>query len=227
MVIKRIAIFANSRKYAGRCVAGIILSGSDYGQWIRPVSDRPGESLNEIERWYSDGVEPSILDIVDIPLVKSKPHSCQVENWLISTQKHWYKQGELAWHEALQFVEDPESLWVNGRSTYSGLNDEITTESAKYCSGSIGLIHVPSLEVHKTRGYTGAKTKIYASFTINKIKYKLSVTDPVFESLLASCDFGNYGIGESLLTISLSEPFMKNDGLLYQYKLVAAIITKS
>lgn len=227
IIIKRIAILANSRKKSGRCIAGISLSEQDYGQWIRPVSSRPGESLNEFERAYIDNTEPQILDVVDIPLIKSNPHSCQVENWLISTQRFWRKVGTITWNEALQFSDKPDTLWVNGWSTQEGLNDEVPTEISDNFSGSIGMIHIPRLELHKKIDpYNGIKQKILASFEFKNLKYKLSVTDCTCAAHLRDREPGTYSVGESLLTISLGEPFVKNNGQSCKYKLVAAIICK-
>ena len=226
MIIKRLAILANSRKNSGRCVAGVSLDDHDYGQWIRPVSLRPGESLNESERFYVDNTDPKVLDIVDVPLVRAHPHSCQTENWLISTRKRWYKRGELSWRDAFDFIDKPKSIWMNGYSTRDGVNDEIPTEHAKNLKSSIGLIHAPSLEIHKIKNYTGDKTRIYASFFVNNVPYKLPVTDLEVENYFLKCDLGVYKVEECLMTISLGEPFIKNNGASCQYKLVAAIMTK-
>lgn len=225
--IKRVVILANSRKKSGRCVAGVSLSEHDYGQWIRPVSNRLGESLNEFERMYINGAEPEVLDVVDIPLVRSNPHSCQVENWLISTQRYWRKVGAITWNEALQFSDKPDTLWVNGWNTYEGINNEVPTEISEKFSGSIGMIHVPKLELHKIiDSYTGSRDKIFAYFEFNNSRYKLSVTDCACAAYLRDREPGIYPVGESLLTISLGEPYVKNNGQSCKYKLVAAIICK-
>lgn len=226
MFFERIVLLANSRKYSARCLAGICLSESKYGVWIRPVSDRTGEALSEFERLYVNKAEPAVLDIVDVPLIKPNPHSCQVENWLISDSRHFRKLGELSWSDTLRLAEHPESLWLNGWHTYLGVNDEIPTEYAQNLPNSICLIHVSALDLHVTTNYTGDDIKIYASFIFNEVTYKLSVTDSVCENWCRNNGFGDYSTGECLLTISLGEPFIKNNGNSCQYKLVAAIIQK-
>ncbi len=226
MIAKRLVILANSRKQSGRCVAGISISHVGHGKWVRPVSIRPEESLNEFERLYANKQEPKLLDVVDVSLIKPEPHGCHVENWLVSTRKTWKKVGELSWEDAQKLAEHPESLWMNGGSTYAGLNNEVPTQYAKDFDSSIGMIHVPSLKVEKRRGFNDGDVKIYAEFSHNDVMYKMSVTDCVAADYFRRQEFGVYDVGESLLTISLSEPFVKNGGISCQYKLVAAIIPR-
>lgn len=83
-VIKRMVCLANSRKrLAGRCVAGRVLENGQPTGWIRPVSNREHEEVSECERQYQDGSEPRLLDVIDVPLIESKPKGYQTENWLL------------------------------------------------------------------------------------------------------------------------------------------------
>ena len=69
--IKRIVCLANSRKEGDRCIAGKeLLADGSPGGWVRPVSDRGDEAVNESERQYEDGDEPRVLDVVDVPLLE-------------------------------------------------------------------------------------------------------------------------------------------------------------
>lgn len=226
MQLKRLVILANSRKKSGRCVAGVSLDDADYGTWIRPVSNRPERALNEIERWYVNKSEPKLLDVVEMPLIRAEPYACQVENWLVSTRKVWCKRGALTWDQALSIAEDPKSLWMNGLATFDGINNEIPTEIARTFDSSIGLIHVLDLTLEKRRDYSGERLKLYAAFTCNQVKYRMSVTDCEVEEYAAKNEFSSLEVGECLLTISLSEPFVKHGGESCQYKLVAAVMCK-
>ena len=40
-----------------------------------------GCEVSEEERRYEDGGDPRVLDVIDVPLLKHRPHACQVENW--------------------------------------------------------------------------------------------------------------------------------------------------
>ena len=89
-VVKRIACLANSRKPQGRCIAGKeILGNEQLGGWIRPVSDRPGEEVSQIERQYENGGGPQLLDVIDIPLRLALPKNHQQENWLLDPDRRW------------------------------------------------------------------------------------------------------------------------------------------
>ena len=84
MSTKRIVCLANSRKLHGRCIAGREFTlDNTPGAWIRPVSNRRHQEVSEYERQYSDGSDPQLLDIVDIPLLQHCPEEYQRENWLL------------------------------------------------------------------------------------------------------------------------------------------------
>jgi hypothetical protein len=84
--VKRIACLANSRKPSGRCIAGIEVADQQRKGWIRPVSDRPNQAVSEYERQYEDGSDPTVLDIIDVPLLRHTPHTFQRENWLLDPE---------------------------------------------------------------------------------------------------------------------------------------------
>lgn len=58
-------------------------------------------------------------------------------------------------------------------------------------------------------------------FRLGGIKYRLAVTDPVYDAIYQQQAEGGYDLGECLLTISLGEPFGG-----FAYKLIAGIIER-
>lgn len=223
MPTKRIVCLANSRKLAGRCIAGRVW-GSKPSSWIRPVSARENEEVSEDERQYEDGSDPRVLDIVDVPLLEPKPKTYQQENWLLDPDQYWKKAGRLDWDWLASLVEFPGGLWLNESSTYHGLNDQISLDSASTLKCSLVLIKAKavSLLLHRPGADFGnPKLRVQARFDHAGVGYWLRVTDPIIERNYVAKGEGQYELGECCLTISLSEPYKG-----HCYKLVAAIIEK-
>lgn len=226
-VVKRIVCLANSRKRGGRCVAGRELFKGKPDAWIRPVSDREYEELSEDERRYEDGSDVSVLDIIDVPLLRPKPKSHQPENWLLDTSRSWHRTGRFN-SRSLRFLADrPGPLWINGHSTKHGLNDYVPVGEVTGADGSLKLIFVGDnlrLRVFNPGKAAGEmpKRRVQASFAFGGALYVLWVTDPLIESDYLARPDGFYTLGPSYLTISLGDV---HEGR--YYKLVAAIIGES
>ncbi|GAB2805092.1 dual OB domain-containing protein [Dyella kyungheensis] len=225
MVTKKILCLANSKKMAGRCIAGRQIVNGTAGPWIRPISDRPTQEVSEYERQYADGTDPRVLDIINVPLVEHQPHACQTENWLLEPHEYWEKVGQASWLEAENFAESPRTLWHNGDHTVHGLNDRVATALADALPQSLHLIRVPAVELRifapgANRGVP--KRKVQAKFAYNGVNYWISVTDPHLERQYLARENGTYPLGESLVCVSLGEPF---EG--HRYKLAAAIIQRA
>lgn len=225
LLVKRIVCLANSRKYAGHCVAGKNLDRESTGQWIRPVSERPFQAVSWDERQYRDGSEPRVLDIIALPVKNSQPNSYQSENWLVDPERHWAYAGTLSWRDLHAFAETPLSLWRNGSNTTHGLNDRVLFTEAKTMQRSLYLIGLAAISVRVFAPgvrFGETRRRVQASFTYRDVPYRLWITDPVLEQRYRACDDGVYPIGPCFATISLGEPV--KDG--YCYKLVAAIIER-
>ena len=221
--LKRIVCLANSRKLTGRCIAGREWTEEQgVGSWLRPVSARENQEVSEYERQYKDGSDPRLLDIINIPVIGPQPKDYQTENWLLDPSYYWEKIGVFSLRDMPKLVDPIAPLWINGQSTYHGWNDKILLESADSVSNSLRLIHVERLNlvVFESGGAFGnPKRRVQGQFIHSGTRYKLWITDPVYERAYLAKPNGIYNIGECYLTISLGEPF---EGACY--KLIAAII---
>ena len=222
--VKRIVCLANSRKLNGRCVAGMEFTKDSTGAWIRPVSDREHGEVSEYERQYQDGSDPRVLDIVDVPLLNPLPKGCQQENWLLDPDEYWVKIDKLTWNDLGRLAEPAAPLWINGHSTYNGLNDKVPLSLADGLDSSLRLVHVDraTLSVFKPgEAFGNPKRRVQGKFRHHGTEYQLWVTDPQHERTFLRKPDGDYELGESYLTVSLGEPH--NDAC---YKLIAAIIER-
>ncbi|ROR25177.1 hypothetical protein EC845_1217 [Comamonas sp. BIGb0124] len=227
MIKKTILLLAISRKHKERCLAGREYLDGRWGDWIRPVSAREGQGLNFqdtlIKEPESELIsEPLVLDVVEVPLIRPNPQACQTENWLISSSNWWERLGSLNWEKAAALAENPDALWVNGFHTQLGLNDEVPVRFDDVITSSLCLVRVAEVTVQVVMHYS--KKKVRANFSHNGVGYNLSLTDSYWENYYLQLDTGFYDLGECLLTISLTEPFRKNEQLECRYKLVAAMI---
>ena len=221
--VKRIVCLANSRKLSGRCVAGKeLLANGAPGQWIRPVSDRENEEVSEYERQYEDGRDPRLLDVIDVPVLRTAPKNFQKENWLLDPNYYWEKVHSISANELDKFIDPASILFVNGDSTRNGLNDRILVEIANGLDSSLCLIKVDRLELVVSQpgiDFGNPKQRVQGRFEYNGVSYWLRVTDPCYERRYMQQPNGIYGINDVFLTISLGEPFQG-----HTYKLIAAII---
>lgn len=222
---KKIICLANSRKISGRCIAGKEVLNGHYGEWIRPISKRPTGEISEIERRFEDGEHPQVLDIVTIPLIEHQPHNYQQENHLIDDGYYWVKEGASNWSDLPKVLDAvPDSLWINGYSSYNGVNDRIPEHLANNLGNSLLLVQPDTLAVSvnvEGAEFGDGKRKVRCLFTLNNHQYKLAVTDPRIESIYLKKEDGKYDIDASkvYMCISIGEPY--ND---YCYKLVASVI---
>lgn len=221
---KRIVCLANSRKLSGRCIAGKEWQNGRVGEWIRPISERPTEEVSEEERRYKDGRDPSVLDVMDVPIAEHRPNAFQAENYVIDAGWYWRRISRTATPELDWLIDEPEILWRNGTRTYHGMNDRVPIEEAMKLRNSLYFLRLANVGVRvlaPSADFGNPKRRVQAAFRFNGIPYKLRVTDPLIERIYLQKPDGDYRVGECYATISLGEPH--TDG--YCYKLVAALLT--
>ena len=216
---------ANSRKISGRCLAGKERIEHGFGEWIRPVSQRPAGEISEFERRYQNGDDPNVLDIIEIPLLHPHPHNYQTENYLIDARHAWRKVGQFDKHQLHILADTIEGdLWINGYSSYNGINDRIPEDIANTLCNSLYFVHLEQLSILVcTEGaeFGNAKRRIRAEFSLHDTPYKLAVTDPRIERAFLKKNDGKYPLWEDhiYVCISIGEPYSG-----YCYKLIASII---
>ena len=215
---KTVVCLANSRKTAGRCIAGKEWNDGNPGGWFRPVSSRTTHEISEEERRFQNGQDPKLLDIVSIPCSQPQPSPYQGENHLIDPGYYWQKVGSLTWGDIESCLDHPVSLWGNGESSYAFLNNRVQDG---YTGGtSLYLVAVDSLEAlvgPKSEQYP--KRIVRGQFTYRDVQYRMSVTDPAVERAFLERGDGRYIIQNPRLCISLGDPFQG-----YFYKLIAAVL---
>lgn len=211
---------ANSRKYSGRCVAGVeLLPSQKRGQryevkstngrpaWIRPVS---GKEFGQVDDHLVEDI--NLLDIIKIDDLAECPEGYQSENILFQP-------------EAIEVVESvpPEPRFLDKltspieRDLFGNQTATISPEEIALLDYSLVLIKPESWSCHHHTNIYGKKTRM--KFTHNQIDYDLPITDLNFCETFENCP----SIGESFssvyLAISLGK-FFKG----YYYKLVAGVI---
>ncbi len=225
---KTFVCLANSRKRQGHCVAGKeIFKDFQFGNWVRPVSNRPDEEVSENERCYENGREPELLDIVTVLMQRPLPHAYQTENHLIQARHWrkpgscWSKRGSLTWHRLDHAVENfSGALWVDGHSSHDGKNDRVPLVQAQALNSSLTFLETEDLVMVAVDDRMNLTRKVRARFSLGGTQYCLAVTDPSVECSFLAQHVGEHAVGLARLCISLSEPFLS-----HCYKLVAGITT--
>ena len=221
--VKRIVCLANSRMWGGSCVAGKeLLIGGKIGGWIRPVGAIEGEGLPPWIRQYSNGSEPRLLDIIEVPVLDMAPAGHQQENWLVDESRSWTKVGDLS-SKVLPNLADPvDRLWIDEEGTTSGLNDRFAVEMADTIEDSLRLLRVAKLDLkvwQPGKDFGNETRRVYGRFWVSDTEYQLSVTDPEIEREYLAQPNGYCSIESCYLTVSLGKPY-KGD----IYKLIAAVM---
>lgn len=219
--VKRIVCLANSRKYAGWCVAGKEVTDDQIGFWVRPVGRRENGELHTGEIVLADGNCPRPLDILQIPVADKAVHPFQSENYFVNPNIAWRKEGSYRHSELGQLCDAVDSLWMNGNSSFNGVNDRIPFETAQSEIESSLLLIEPESFVITVTWEMNKKTKVRGKFVYKDERYWLAVTDPQVEEKYADVGIGEYLIpGNIFLTISIGEPYHG-----YCYKLIAGVLS--
>ena len=194
--VKRIVCLANSRMASGRCIAGKeVTADGRPGGWVRPVSGWSTGGLSERERQYEPGVEPLVLDVIDVPVVGPRPRKYQRENWLVDPRCRWAKVGRVDGHALTRWPDAVPTLWVNGHSSANGENDRVPPSDTDALESSLSLIKVDALRVNVSERYGSSVPVLRGSFRYNEADYSLRITDAASECRSVGIPYGDYEVG--------------------------------
>lgn len=220
MPSEEILVLASSRKYGGRCVAGINRSG----QWVRPVSGgHHGLFLSECG---IGGGWPEVLDVVRFSYVERLEDPVQPENLLIDNSR---------WELRKRFSSAVAYEWLRphldqGPTLLGNRGAAVTEDEAvENGIGSLALIEPTrriSLLMRPPEEEYG-KLKPRLGFQFGGRAYQLPLTDVPIEEAVKAAGVGEYApedlgldaSGRVLLTISLGAEY---NG--WHHKLVAAVL---
>jgi hypothetical protein len=225
---KKIVCLAASRKPGGLCMAGKEKLGPhSFGDWIRPVSSRPGEEIDVLERRYANGIEPRLLDIIEIPMLVAVPRVHQQENQMIDPEQYWVKKGVVSWEDLEEMEDTPPTLWANESNTFHGRFDRVTVATAARLRTSLYLIKptdVTIIVLAPGAAFGNPKRAVRADFHFNGAHYNFQVTDPVTEVFYKAKPDGEYPLEQdAYFCVSLAEAHTDN----FCYKLVAGVMTEN
>jgi hypothetical protein len=220
---KLFVCLANSRKYSGRCIAGVELCRHPEGflkmvetpehhpQWIRPVSQ------SEFGELSSDWVRHIRLgDLIEVE-VKNKAitHGYQCENV-------YFDSNSLQIVEHLDLTHDRLSrLSVrNNKFLFGSRGGSVPTESIENVENSLQFIKVEHATL-RWRDERGMRPQERLVFHYNDYEYDLPLTDIEFVEKYLKDNAILEKANEVFLTVSLSLP---HDGRLY--KLAAGVFLR-
>lgn len=220
MYLQTIVCFANSRKDGRRCVAGKTWLCNDQGAWVRPVSRDASRALPPATVTYQNGGQPSLLDIVQVPLQARLPEGHQPENSLVDDAYPWIKSGRLNWADIDQWVDHPQQLWHNDSQSFGMLNNRV--DASVQIHSSLQLIRVPALVVKLIAAPLADKPHrqvVVGEFVYHGVRYRTHVTDSQVEAQCRANPVGRLDIAQAVLCISLGNCFRQ-----HYYKLVAGVL---
>ena len=231
---KRIVCLANSRQPDGTSLVGKeILPDGKIGGWVRIVTRLPNEGLprqvQEIPRSDPDDDREGRISygkghVLEILNLQPVPSHHQQENWIWTADTKCSPVGTAVQHtrQYEDFLDPVESLWVNGYSANSGLNDRIPVGKATNLNSSLRFIQVHELKLSvlpPETDYGGSRQRVHGEFRFNGEDYGFWVTDQECERKYREKGIGIFTVNEAFLTISLFPPFGA-----FCYKAIAAVI---
>jgi hypothetical protein len=159
-------------------------------------------------------------------MLAAVPRVHQTENHMIDAFYYWTRRRVATWDDLPEMEDMPDTLWLDGDSTYHGRHDRVTQTAAAQLHNSLILIrpeHITMRVLTPGADFGNPKRAVRADFQYRGTHYNFKVTDPKAEQTFLARENGDYDIAEELyFCISLAEAH--TDG--YCYKLVAMVISE-
>jgi len=200
-----------------------------FGDWVRPVSERPTREISEEERRFENGRQPNVLDVLAIEMRARAPSGHQQENHEIDASYYWVRRRSVDWQELLGAVEHVDGpLWANNSSSYYGTNDRVEAAEAAGFARSLYLIRPQELRIAvvvEGAQFNNPRRRVRARFRLAGHQYFVAVTDPIVEEQYLALPDNEYPVPDAVVCMSLGELHTDSPGHAYAYKLAAAVIT--
>ena len=214
---KQIVCLANSKKFGGRCVAGVELTEDGRGPWIRPVSTVQGGAV-PLPVALEDGENLQLLDIIEVTLLGHHPDACHVENWLYDTGQRWTKVGTFDPAALGDLVDRPQDIWGTGTGW---CNSAVNSPESEALGSSLLLVRAKNARMFVKKWPQG-DTSVAVEFDYENDQYEFKVTDPDQKARYVQEGEGYHRLrGGVFVCASLTE--LRGDE---RTKLAAAVFTK-
>lgn len=209
----KIICLANSKKNGDRCIAGIDICT---GKWIRPVSNLDDGRV-PISQCLINQEEPQLLDLLDIPVEYTESSNYECEN-LRLLNGEWTKIGQVLPSSLFNYCEQEFFYNQYSQAVPKSFLDLLSPDKKR----TLQLVKATIKQIRKNQ-----YEKWEASLSISNLQtLTAKVTDVTMIHKL------NKGLNiqekECLFTISLGQPWRKNDSdELSCWKLIAGVIELS
>lgn len=195
MLHQRMLCLANSRKFNGRCVAGLLADGS----WMRPVTATEDGSLAPAMCMLDIGRPVQSLDVVLVSVEYRDPRLHQPENWIVADGP-WRFLRTRNLSEVRDFLDgvltdDPELLGTR--------TNKVTWAELRQNPPSSSLALVKAARPVFTRN-PHKRSQRRARFKHHGSTYDLPIT---FDIELPDADQDHRSASDWYFTISLGEPW--------------------
>lgn len=221
MPVNEILVLACSKKWGGRCVAGI---SKRTGDWLRPVSNHPHGELYPYH-YRIDGRDTEILDVVGFEHGGGADDPSQPENVEVAASR-WWLTGKVDAADAVAVISPH---LVNGPTLLGNRGLAVPGEEAMRGVGaSLALVRPRSTEFHLEPPRKGtSRPRPRVGFELGGQRYDLALTDYLVAPALMNAGLGTHELialgfdadADVFLTVSLAEA---RDG--WCTKLVAAVL---